>query len=107
MDHGCYDVLFRKYARLFEIHDRDARVPFAKFGEMVGFDVFLTAQIFVDAFSEGAGPFSVDDADCVEMREQRIVKIFIQLSDCLVHSFSEKVDLRADRKGFTHSDPSL
>ena len=89
---------------LFQFYDRHAGIALAEFGKVIGFDVFLPAQIFMDPLAESAGALTVDNADCVQMREQGVVQIFVQLCHCFINSPSEQVDLGADGQGFAHTD---
>ena len=89
---------------LSKFYDSNSGIAFPEFGEVIGFYVFLPSQVFVDPFAKGAGAFSVDHPHGVQMGEKGVVQIFIQLRDCLVHGFSEQIDLRADGQGFAHGD---
>ena len=85
---------------LFKSDNGYACVAFAELCEMEFGNVLQAAEIVVDAFAQGAGSFSVDNADAGQMCQICVVQIFIQFCDRLVHRLAKKIDLGGDGSGF-------
>ena len=66
--------------------------------------MFLTTQIFMNSLSECSGSLSVNYTDSIQVSEDCVIQVFIQLSNGFINSTSEQIDLRPDRKRFSHFD---
>ena len=69
--------------------------------------MLLTFEVIVYTLAKSTGSLSVNDADTGKMSDVGVIEIFVELCDCLVHGFSEKVDFRGNACGFGHLDFSL
>ena len=76
-----------------KFYDGYAGIAFSEFSETEGSYMFLAFQVIVDTFSEGAGTFSVNNADGFHVCDVGVIQIFVQLCNCFVHGFSQKIDL--------------
>ena len=86
----------------FECDDSYPCVSLAEFGQMEFGDVFDTAQVIVDAFSQRAGSLAVDDAHAGQMSQVGVIQIFIQLSYSFVYCFAQQIDFNPHGGGFGH-----
>ena len=68
--------------------------------------MLLALEIVVNAFSQGTGSLTMDDANGFEMSQISIIKIFVEFSNSLIHGFTKKVDFGRNAGGFGHTDLS-
>ena len=68
--------------------------------------MLLALQVIVDTFAEGTGTFSVNDTDGFHVCDIGVIQIFIQLCNCLIYGFSEKIDLCGNAGCLGHTDLS-
>ena len=66
---------------LTDLRDRHACIPLTVLAETEGFNMLIALQILLHAFSQRAGPLTVDDPDTGEMCECSVVNKFIQNVD--------------------------
>ena len=60
----------------------------------------------MNAFSECAGSFSMNDSYMIQMSQISIIQIFVQFCNGFVNGFAQKINFCPDRSGFIHFDLS-
>ena len=88
---------------LFKGNDCHGFAAVVIFCLLEGFDVALFPEPRMDPLLQGAGPPSVDHADGIQVRKQRVVKIFVELRRSFVHVFPDEIDLGGDAGGLSET----
>ena len=90
----------RAKARLIEqLDDCHTRVALTVGSQVVGLDVGVSVEIFVDPLTQDPGALAVNDANLSEMGEDGVVKVLVQSTDSFVPAHAEELDLRRDEGG--------